>query len=70
MSAAARRHVAEWRRAQRAELGREMEGNPRHPMRGTLYGYACGCRCERCRTERSRYARSWREARRERPWQS
>lgn len=26
-----------------------MEGHPEHPSHGTRYGYACGCRCDRCR---------------------
>lgn len=35
-----------------------MLADPRHRSHGTEYGYACGCRCDRCRDAMARAGRA------------
>lgn len=35
-------------KARRVRISEEMAANPSHERHGTIYGYQCGCRCERC----------------------
>lgn len=58
----ATRREREARRASRAYNLANMAGNPRHRLHGTLYGYRCGCRCDRCRSAMRMYRLSYNDA--------